>query len=764
MNLSLIKNFPRTLKRTALCFALAFSATGFAKSDRESLEQEVKAQVSSKVNFILTKFCPESCQLVDVNLEIGEQIHEIENLGFEGASDQQAARSYVTEKIYIQIQIDNSQTRENRQRLEVLIQNHLKNYASLSEISWLTVELPNVDQSASVAEGLQNKVKLDLGDKIRTVIRKYCPDTCILANIQIDGQLVTPDEASGVDPASLVRADSGHSFLKIAAVQVDLSMDQKIPDKDRENILQLMRAKTKNVRPINFEVNLTEFPEPYADKLSREQESAKDPYGLEKLRRTLILFKELAGTKEIISTQTSNSNTSSSSKDSSSNASSSSRVENSEERSKNDSHEQFIYLGILLGVLFLFGIVLLKVQSAQKDAKLLVAQANSQNRGQSDNNEKPIKAQASIHTDDKQKDNFAKKIAVDDLKRELTNVFVSSPRVAQETFTRFLLEEGVEETSKYVHIFGKMIIFELLTDPALQRNIYELSEYYHKSNFEFSVDEEFRLLNILKTKVVAGEIKVLARNTLDQYDFLNVLDPNQIHTLILDESPSVQSIVLTQLNPKRRRTVFELFDGQAKVDLMKELSRVNAIPKEYLFNVAFALARKAKSKPEFDTQSLRSSDILLELLERSNLKEQRILMKNLAENNPEAARAIKLKLVTIELLPYLKDGHLLEIIFVLEREDLLTFLVGSPDHIKQLVLAKAPDELRSSWLEELQNTSIVEESKYRLVEMVVLSKIRQLTNQGAIRLLEINEMIFHDLKGQPAEKEQRLITKRNLVA
>ncbi len=748
-----------------LLFWHVFHATLLASPiSRERVEEETKNQVNSKTNAILSKYCSDSCQLVDVSVTIIERISELDNLGFEGVGELANARSYSADKIYLQIQIDNRQTKQNRQKLEILISNSLRNLSNSHEIRWLSVDLPNVDESASVIEVLQNKLKSDLSAMLKSVIQKYCPDNCILSNILIDGSLITPDDAETTDPLSLLRGETGHSYLKINNIDIDLSIDEKIPEKDRENILELMRSKTKFVRPISFNINIVNFPESYAEKKEKLQEESKDPYGLEKLRRTLTLFKELAGTKEIISTTSSNSSSSQNSSATSSKEDHS-KVQNSEQKDTSDdesSHKIFIYLSIFLGLIFIFAIVFLKISQAQKDAKILINQTKPR---------KEVEASEGIETTEEKtltsvinnKDLISKKLAIKDLKKEITDIFVNVPKVAQETFTRFLQEEGVEETAKYVHIFGKMIVFELLNDPALQRNLYDLSEYYHKSGFNFSTDEELTLLNALKTKVVAGEIKVLARQTLNQFDFLNVLDPNQVYQLVSDETPKVQSIVLTQLSPKRRRNVFELFEGQAKIDLMRELSRVEAIPKEYLFNVAAALTRKVKSKPEFDTQSLRSSDILLELLERSTLKEQRQLMKNLSDNNAEAARTLKLKLVTIEILPYLKDGHLLEIVFAMDRSDLLIFLLGCPDHIRHLILSKAPEELRNSWLEELQNTSGVDESTYRLVEMIVLSKIRQLSSQGAVRLLEINEMIFQETKANPRDAQQ-IVNHKNLVA
>src|SRR5690606_27414456 len=113
---------------------------------------------------------------------------------------------------------------------------------------------------------------------------------------------------------------------------------------------------------------------------------------------------------------------------------------------------------------------------------------------------------------------------------------------------------------------------------------------------------------------------------------------SQIYKLVAEEKTQVQSIVLTQLDRKKRMAVYDMYTGHAKVKLMNELCRADAIPKEYLNNVAKALSRKVRARPEFDTENLRSSDIIIDLLERSNLEEQTGIMHSLHAKNPDTAR------------------------------------------------------------------------------------------------------------------------------
>ena len=44
---------------------------------------------------------------------------------------------------------------------------------------------------------------------IKKVIDKYCPDECVLAQIAVDGRLVSPDEASKLSSREVVRDKLG---------------------------------------------------------------------------------------------------------------------------------------------------------------------------------------------------------------------------------------------------------------------------------------------------------------------------------------------------------------------------------------------------------------------------------------------------------------------------------------------------------------------------------------------------------------------------
>lgn len=787
---SLSNWIPRLLMTAAI--VVSASSSAFAEIVNTSVRDRLKQDTDIKVRSVLTpqldRYCLDACQIIEIKVDMDEELGDTDDLGFEGMTPESQKATYFVKYVGVTLQVDDRVTSANRDRLQTILQNQLRSIGVTTEIFWRPVRIPSIGKTNENEEYLKGILESRLTKAVEETFSVYCPQECLLAQIDIAGDVVSLDEAKDYPRSQLVFDKAGQAVLRLNSVGVDIAINEVLDEESRQRIINVLRAKTRFASPLTINTSVVPFPESYASKKDRESKDSEDPYGLEKLRQMLTIFKELAGTKEIITSSQSkesaletseskSTNTNSTSNSNSTESQTTSSLATSASELKSDtltssSRDRSIDtnssmmngemtnmdLALLIGAgLLIVGLIIavvMRVIGANRDAKVLMeattprGQANGagysgqENRNSTTTN-KIVFEDGQVTSNLAQRaDRMKANVRLEDLRNELINVFLQTPKVARETFGRMLKEEGVEETAKYVHILGQMVVFELLDDPNLQRDLYALSEFYHTTSFDFPADEEHKLLQTLKTKVTASEIRILSRRALDKFDFLAKLDAEQIYGLICDENSKVQSIVLSQLDKKRRMNVFNMYKGAAKVNLMGELSRADAIPKEYLQNVARALQKKVQSRPEFDAENLRSSDILLDLLERATLDEQRRLMNNLMKANPDTARGLKMKLVTIEMLPFLKDGHLLELVLGMEREDLLTFLMGARDHVRDLLLAKAPHELSESWMEDMRFMASVDEGNYRIVEMKIIGRLRQLAANGAISILDLNDMIF----------------------
>ncbi len=775
------------LQKNILLAALSWStfSTLSASIDSPASERtkvDLEERVRSRVAPLISKYCEDACQLISVRVSLTEQIPENADIGFEGLDPQKVEASYSPERIFLEVQIDRQVSEQNRQRLYDILMENTKEFGP-TELRFKPVELPNIGKFAP--DSIRKEIETAVRSSIAESIREYCPDACILSYIVVDGKSISAEEASVLPPLEVYKSSSSNSYFHTSSVHVVLAVDDGISDEGRQQLLNVMKARTNFVRPVQIEFDISSFPETFTQKTERLRAESQDPYGLDKLRHLLTLFRDLAGTKEIIS----NSKESSSlNEKSSSNLTMSKEERLREERQEkvkeereqrerqeastlnnagDESNRWFVYVIAVIAVIGIIAFLVARFSSAKKDAQFMITAMD----GRAINGASAVEgveeggeyagAEAKPRSPVGRTSLTAR---LDQLKDDLSQIFLNSPKVARETFARMILEDGVEEAAKYLHILGKMTVYELLDDPTMQRSLFELSDYFHRSDLQFSESEQEQLLLRLKTKVTANEIRVMTQKTIDQFDFLTKMDPAQVFALIQDESSRVQSIVLTQLNPTQRQGVFRAFDGDARTRLLKELCRADAIPREYLGNVAQALNKKASSKPEFDTQNVRASDVLLSFLERSTLSEQKALMSNMRTSNPDTNRTLKMRLVTIEILPYLKTGHLLELVLGLDRDDLLTFLAGTRDHIRELLLSHAPQELAESWVEDLEGINGIEEKRYQSVEHTILNRVRNMASEGIISLMDINNMIFPDDEVEEDKTKQFSIAPTNFVA
>jgi flagellar motor switch protein FliG len=130
-------------------------------------------------------------------------------------------------------------------------------------------------------------------------------------------------------------------------------------------------------------------------------------------------------------------------------------------------------------------------------------------------------------------------------------------------------------------------------------------------------------------------------------------------------------------------------------------------------------------------------------------------MFELDRNSPDIARMLRTRLVTVETLPYLRDGLLLEIFLSMDPSAMATFLAGTRDHIRRLILSKAPQDLADNWVENLGQIRNIDAEALKLAELQVVTKIRAFSSQGLVNLLEVNLALYprEELVGEGGDRE-----------
>jgi flagellar motor switch protein FliG len=744
-----------------------------------AFNQDLRKALQSRFLRDLRRYCLDYCSLLSFDVASKEVFDAVNpDLGFDnGASSE---RSFEADRVTADVLIDVRYGQRNTERLKKLIDSVVRTYTFPIDVVWTPIELPESDESAKSVAEVKRQFSINIRAELERVVRDFCPDECSITDLQVQVEQASIDDISDGSLSRYIfaRGARGSVYVKGASAAVSINADME--EARRQRIENLLREVLHPYGSVNLSIRQMSFPRS-ADEIRRDREAERtDPYGLEKLRQMLAIFKEFAGTKEIIR-ETSLSESTARNESSALNSTSSSSIKESdrtaslsEEKSSSDSRSETGLFGLSNEMLYIIGaLLLLLIIASAVGLRFVMSGRRMQqvvDEGMSGQRVVGLAAMPGpmVHggvapavpslgsSGAGQSDDLVRMLEIQKIRDELIQTFLRQPKVAREVFGRILKEDGVQHAAKCVSIFGEIVTFELLDDNELKDGLTTLAEYVHKNVPRVEPKEELEILQNLKLRVAAGKIKVLTTKGTGSFDFLRAKSARQIYNLIVDENPESQSIVLTQLDKSKRNAVFDLFEGESKVGLLRALCQGRTVATEYLMSLADALRRKARRSGILDQGAMTGVDVLLDLLGQANLSEQQNLMAELDATNPEAARMVRSSLVTPETLQFIRDGLLIEVFLGLEPQTLGTFLAGCADHLRNLILSKVPREIAEDWYEMLSSIRSIDSENYRIAEMQILTKVRSFSESGMINLLEINQSLFpmHHQNGFASESER----------
>lgn len=752
--------------------------------EKSAVEEKVADDMRKHLTADLNRYCLEYCSILSIDA-FSQEVFDTTgaDLGFEsvGAANG-ATRKFKVKSVKATILIDTRFGSANVEKLQKLFTQLDERYPYKVDYKWSKVNFPDTGNTAKSEADVRTEFGTQVRNQLERIVTEFCPNECKIHNVDVAVTRASVDEVQSGAAGRYLFARDGRGALYVKGVAASVSIDSNMEPARKQRIESLMREHLLPFGAVTLQLRELPFPKSASEIEKDLNEERRDPWGLAKLDRMLKMIKEHGSSREVIKereTLNSESKLNESEKMSLSATESSKHLSEQEKNSMTNSSSSnelnkegqtfwtqqniMIVGGVLLALIIVGAFGLRHVVTGKRMQAVLhegmqgnhqgQPDQHGQNGGQFGRNDQG-NANAShqhalnVATSAKSREQLIRQLEIDQLREELIQTFITRPKVAQEVFTRMIRDDGIEASAKYVTIFGEMIVFELLGDADLKKEIATLAEYIHVNLPTIELDEQLALLKQLKLRLTASKMRLLSTRTLDVFDFLKGKSARQVYELISDESTKCQGIVLTQLTTEKRRDIFELFEGNAKVDLLRELSSGDLVAREYLINVAEALRRKALNRPNFDGENVRGTDVLLDLLERADLQEQRDLMSDLDQTNPEASRLLRSRLVTVETLPYLRDGLLIEIFINMEPQSMACFLAGTREHIRRLIFSKAPPDLAAGWSEALETLRSIEADAYRLAEMQVISKIRNFASSGLINLLEVNGSLYPKVDGE----------------
>ncbi len=744
----------------ALIILLSSSVlAGPTGTNPDQIKKSTENEVSNLIDPILKKYCVDQCKLLSVEASVDLAAPDQVAPGFEEQVN--GVVKLAPTSVRVRMLIDDMVGPATRTNIFNLVQEYIDVLPYPVTIETKVTRFPQPVSSAHKVAEMRNEIAKKFQTTISTLFQQFCPEQCLLGNLNVTIDPVNAEEAQYGTSGEFYQ--DGDTVVRIKKITGSLLLDETLTPVERNNVIELAMLKTNSFKHVELEPKVMKFPHPaaygmggssglagykgYRDLASSDSKSTSDSKYNQDSKSNSVENKNSEST---------NSNSESTNSDSNTNKQERferyeklERVENGD-KVQTELKEVKLWGGIIAGliIVLLAGIIFSILRPNSKLAFMQPAISKLVSTFSPNENEVTRTGMNSLayaggsEVNRERGTQIMRKYEIERIVDELTTIFAEQPKVAKQVFSRVLKEEGVEITANYISIFGEAIVIDMLRDPSLQRDVNELMEFYAKNQFDLTDEEKLDLLRQLHNRTVAAKLMVTGNRSSNLFDFLIEMDGLQILEMIRNESLTVKAIVMTQCDPQKRAAIFTQLDEATRMKLMTELSRIDHLPRDYIFNVANALRRKRQENPRLNTEALPGSEVLVGLLERTPIDNQRSVLSSLEHSNPDSARTVMSKLVSVDTLPYLRDNQLLEIVLNLKHDELIQFLKGTPKHIRDTVFAKSPKDLVGELEEELNHVSTYSREVYQNVERKILNRIKLMSNDGLINLMEVNERMF----------------------
>ena len=759
--------------------SLAFAAAPSTLEVKKKSESEIRQIVDS----VLNQYCHEQCKIISISAEVDRAVQEEGSPGFE---DQVGMISLAPASGKVDLLMDKFLAENRRKQVTDMVAKSLKTLDYPIAVSTEVSEFPQpVSSTYRVAE-LRERVTKEVKTSLQAMIAQFCGDSCALGEFELKSDVVNSEEVNYGSNQNFYQ--DGPVAIQVRGVKATIMVDQALPQEQADGILQMAKIKLGQFKNLDVSSQIVSFPktngvinkngmlgalglngvgglnghdsnssetknlknDSLTDSKQEFKSDSKNEYRQDSKSENRLDAKEQISRSDARSESLKKNETNSNNNTSSDNKSEKyERFEKIERVENGDAVQQvlekFRVYGIILSAIMialLFSLVAISFRRTSVQGST-GAEANHKPSEDSSLGKNSGSSDSSTLTSDEKSSLIGKRIEADRLYTELTNIYSEQPKVAKHVFTQVLTEEGVETTAQYLEIFGESVIMDLLRDPGLQSDLSELMDFYSKNAFDVNDDEKLMLLKKLHHRTVTAKMQVHGSRSAVLFDFLADMDTPQIVEMIKNESNTVKAIVLTQCDQKKRQGIFASHDDLNRIKLMTELSRIDHLPKNYIFNVASALRRKKAENPKLNTEALPGTDVLVGFLEKASVDTQRTIIHQLMSSaGGDVLNNLKSKLASVESLRFIRDTQLMEVVTHIKHDELLQFLKGCSKDVRESILSKVSQDLSAELSDGLSLSEPVVKDTYIAVERKVINRIKVLANQGLISLTEVNERMF----------------------
>ena len=310
---------------------------------------------------------------------------------------------------------------------------------------------------------------------------------------------------------------------------------------------------------------------------------------------------------------------------------------------------------------------------------------------------------------------------------------------------KFLVIIGVDEAAK---------ILPHLTEEQTEKIIPEIASIRHVSPEESEqILAEFQTLldqaresggvdtaRTILTKAYGSEKaeslleKTVAFPNGKPFDYLADADAARIGVLLNGESEAVQSLVLSQIEPKKAAAVLNAMDEKTKGHIILRLAKMKPVAPAVLESVNKSLHEKLLMQNTENTQNLDGRGVLAQILKRMDPQAETSIIATLSSEDPELGADLRKRLFTEEDIIGADDRFLQNKLHDMDDRDIVNLIRGKSQEFRQKILYNLSRHRGDTILEDEQLNPLAPRAECEKITSQFFADLRRAWECGELRV------------------------------
>lgn len=161
--------------------------------------------------------------------------------------------------------------------------------------------------------------------------------------------------------------------------------------------------------------------------------------------------------------------------------------------------------------------------------------------------------------------------------------------------------------------------------------------------------------------------------------YLAEKQPEQILSLLKDESNPVRALVFSYLPPQKAADVINKLNTSDKKEVILNLAKSKKVSPEVIKSVDKTIHEKSLAQVEVKTNAIDGKSVLAEILKKMDFKTEQDIIETIKDDNPELGEQLQEKLFTVEDVLNSDDRYIQNYLRELTDVD-IAYLIGDKDN------------------------------------------------------------------------------------